>query len=160
MKKLVAGVATLCLVAAFGASAEEQMMRVSMVISSGEKTLASPTLVIANGKRGTLTIGEKVVAAATSPALDKSVAIELTPTLQADGSVNMPIKLTFAEEKLVGQKPSTSTRQMMLELKVHPGNKASFVTPRADDVEPMGMSIQLDLLDDAQVAALRGPSAK
>ena len=102
---------------------------------------------IANGKRGTLTIGEKVVAAATSPALDKSVAIELTPTLQADGSVNMPIKLTFAEEKLVGQKPSTSTRQMMLELKVHPGNKASFVTPRADGVEPMGMSIQLDLLD-------------
>lgn len=135
-------------------------MRVSMVISSGEKTLASPTVVITNGKRGTVTIGDKVAASATTPALNKSVAIELTPTLQADGSVNLPLKLTFTEDKLIDQVPSTNTRQMIVELKVQPGRQASFVAGGAEGVEPLGMSIKLDLLSEAQVAALRGQPAK
>ncbi len=162
MKKLLAGIATLalCLGAAFSASAQEQMMRVSMVISAGDKALASPTLVIANGKRGAVTIGEKIAATQTAPAVNKSIAIELTPTLQADGSVNLPINLTLTDEKLVDQKPSKAVRQMVLELKVQPGNKASFVAVGSDDTNPLGLSIKLDLLDDTQVAALRDQASK
>lgn len=148
MNKLVTIVAALCASVAFGVAAQEQVLKIGMVISTGEKVLATPTLVIASGKRGSVRIGEKVVVPASTQISNNVIEAELAPTLQADGSVNLPVTLMVSEQSMVDGQPSKASRKMDIVLKLYPGVKSTVVLGEADSKEPLKFSIQVDLLND------------
>lgn len=142
------------LIAATSAVAEAQMLKISMVVSSADKVVASPTIVVANGATGSVEIGDQGFAGAM-----KTKAF-LAPTIQADGTILMPVTVKLTTEGVVDDKPQISTHEMTVQLKAQPGKKFSLAVPTHDDKAPFSMSMQVDLLTEEASAAMRAAGSK
>jgi hypothetical protein len=142
------------LMAATSAAAEAQMLKISMVMSSADKVVASPTIVVANGATGSVEIGDQGFVGAM-----KTKAI-LAPTIHADGTILMPVIVKLTTEGVVDDKPQISTREMTMQLKAQPGKKFALTVPTHDDKAPFSMSVQVDLLTEDAIAVMRTANSK
>ncbi len=136
------------------AFADDQMLKISAEISSGDKLIASPKVVVANGKTATIEIGEK-----GRPGNWNTKAV-FSPVIQDDGTVLMPVAVKLTTETLVDGKPQFSSREMTVQLKAALGKKFSLSLPTDDPSATFAMSMQVELASDEAAAAMRTNTAK
>ena len=154
MKSLLTrAVLSAALLAASVAYAEAQMLKISMVISSADKVLGSPTIVVASGKTASVELGEKGSADAWN------TKATLSPAMQADGSVLMPVTLKLTTEEVVDDKSQVVTREMTVQLKAELGKKLSITVPTNNPKTPFAMSMQVELVGEQPIAASRTSTA-
>jgi hypothetical protein len=125
-----------------------------MVMTSADKVIASPTIVVANNSMGSIEIGDQGVAGGMK------TKATLTPAMQSDGTILMPVTVKLTTESVVDQKPQTSSREMTVQLKAQPGKKFSLTVPTHDDKAPFSMLMQVDVLSDDASASLRASAGK
>jgi hypothetical protein len=130
------------------AFAEAQMLRISAVISSADKVIASPKVVVANGKTASIEIGEK-----GAPGNWNTKAV-FSPLIQDDGTVLMPVTVKLTTETVADGKPQVTSRELTVELKAALGKKISLSLPTNDANATFAMSMQVELLSDEANAAM------
>ena len=131
------------------AFAEAQMLRISAMISSADKVIASPKVVVANGKTATIEIGEK-----GAPGNWNTKAV-FSPLIQDDGTVLMPVTVKLTTENVADGKPQVTSRELTVELKAALGKKISLTLPTNDANATFAMSMQVELLSDEANAAMQ-----
>jgi hypothetical protein len=131
------------------AFAEAQMLRISAMISSADKVIASPKVVVANGKTATIEIGEK-----GAPGNWNTKAV-FSPLIQDDGTVLMPVTVKLTTETVADGKPQVTSRELTVELKAALGKKISLTLPTNDANATFAMSMQVELLSDEANAAMQ-----
>jgi hypothetical protein len=131
------------------AIAETQMLKISAVISSADKVIASPKVVVANGKTATIEIGEK-----GAPGNWNTKAV-FSPLIQDDGTVLMPVTVKLTTETVAEGKPQVTSRELTVELKAALGKKISLSLPTKDANATFAMSMQVELLSDEATAAMQ-----
>jgi hypothetical protein len=131
------------------AIAETQMLKISAVISSADKVIASPKVVVANGKTATIEIGEK-----GAPGNWNTKAV-FSPLIQDDGTVLMPVTVKLTTETVADGKPQVTSRELTVELKAALGKKISLTLPTNDANATFAMSMQVELLSDEANAAMQ-----
>ncbi|MCA3017791.1 MAG: hypothetical protein ACK5RJ_05835 [Burkholderiales bacterium] len=154
MKPILTGVVFVAaLLGSSVAFAETQMLKISAVISSADKVIASPKVVVANGKTASIEIGEK---GALGNWNTKAV---FSPQIQDDGTVLMPVTVKLTTETVVDDKPQVSSRETTVQLKAALGKKFSISVPTNDANATFAMSMQVELLNDEASAAMRAKPA-
>ncbi len=141
------------LLASSVAYAETQMLKISAVISSADKVIASPKVVVANGKTATIEIGEK-----GAPGNWNTKAV-FSPLIQDDGTVLIPVTVKLTTETVADGKPQVTSRELTVELKAALGKKISLTLPTNDANATFAMSMQVELLNDEASAAMRAKPA-
>jgi hypothetical protein len=131
------------------AFAEAQMLRISAMISSADKVIGSPKVVVANGKTATIEIGEK-----GAPGKWNTKAV-FSPLIQDDGTVLMPVTVKLTTETVADGKPQVTSRELTVELKAALGKKISLTLPTNDANATFAMSMQVELLSDEANAAMQ-----
>jgi hypothetical protein len=131
------------------AFAEAQMLRISAMISSADKVIASPKVVVANGKTATIEIGER-----GAPGNWNTKAV-FSPLIQDDGTVLMPVTVKLTTETVADGKPQVTSRELTVELKAALGKKISLTLPTNDANATFAMSMQVELLSDEANAAMQ-----
>jgi hypothetical protein len=131
------------------AYAETQMLKISAVFSSADKVIASPKVVVANGKTATIEIGER-----GAPGNWNTKAV-FSPLIQDDGTVLMPVTVKLTTETVADGKPQVSSRETTVQLKAALGKKFSISVPTNDANATFAMSMQVELLSDEANAAMQ-----
>ncbi len=136
------------------AFADGQMLKISAEFSSGDKVIASPKVVVANGKTATIEIGEK-----GRPGSWNTKAV-FSPVIQDDGTVLVPVAVKLTTESVVDGKPQAFSREANVQLKAALGKKFSLSLPTDDPSTPLAMSMQVELASADATAAMSASPAK
>ena len=145
-------VLTIALLAAFSfaaiAASEPQMVRVSMTVLLDDKVVSSPTLIVANGKNATIRV------TSSTSTMDSIIEAQLTPTLQPNGSFNIPIKLTLTDEHKANPARKTS-RGFDMELTLNAGKEGQVEVGPPQYSARLTVRAQVALLTEQESARLR-----
>ncbi len=135
---------------AFSQHAASQTLKISVQMSSGYSVIATPTLVVKNGTRASVTVGNEAETAAPGQRLPSSfVNVDLIPTLDGDNNVDVAVSVRAIDEKIVNDQPVKSTRSMELALRLSLGRQGSIQLPGSSGATGLTLYMTVDAINDA-----------
>ncbi len=135
--------------AAFSEHVDAQTLKISVQISSGYSVIATPTLVVKNGTRASVTVGNEAETTVTGQRLPSSfVNVDLIPTLDGDNNVDVAVNVRTIDEKTVSDQPVKSTRTMELALRLALGRQGSIQLPGTGGAPGLTLYMTIDAIDD------------
>lgn len=159
MKKTLLRLSTLLatvLVAVTSASgyAHTPLIKISAAIYAGETPLASSNLVTKNNEAAIIKIGKgPAPAAGKPPQPGYQLDLNLQPSLQPDGTINMAVDVKTSETEIVDQQPDKHVRSLKVVLKLAAGKQASMDIPNPANQKAMRLTVTADVLSETALAA-------
>jgi hypothetical protein len=117
---------------------------ISIVIASGNKMLGAPRVIVLDGKKASIEVGQKHEPGISPTSIKtQSVKLSLTPTTGDDDKVQVKMEIQVTDE-ISGDTPSRTTRETRTTLALARGKQASVSVPEGSLGAPLDIRLQID----------------